>query len=129
MIICKLRPRILGSRRRNWKIREKHFLNPNPEILLYSSYSFWPELSTSGSDWDLASRLPWKNCEKYKKYFFKNYNLNVKEFRDSDLKNAFPGIFNFTVGILIFEDDFWWWLETKDSESFDLTWVEWSRVS
>ena len=31
----------------------------------------------------------------------KNYNLNVTEVRDSDFKNAFPGIFNFTVGILI----------------------------
>ena len=31
----------------------------------------------------------------------KNYNLNVTEIRDSDLKNAFPGIFNFTVGILV----------------------------
>ena len=27
-------------------------------------------------------------------------NLNVTEVRDSDLKKAFPGIFNFTVGIL-----------------------------
>ena len=31
----------------------------------------------------------------------KNYNLNVTEVRDSDFKNAFPGIFNFTVGILV----------------------------
>ena len=30
----------------------------------------------------------------------KNYNLNVTEVRDSDFQNAFPGIFNFTVGIL-----------------------------
>ena len=30
----------------------------------------------------------------------KNYNLNVTEILDSDFKNAFPGIFNFTVGIL-----------------------------
>ena len=28
------------------------------------------------------------------------YNLNVTEILDSDFKNAFPGIFNFTVGIL-----------------------------
>ena len=44
-----------------------------------------------------------KKCEKYKKCFqlqVKNYNLNVTEVRDSDLKNAFPGIFNFTIGIL-----------------------------
>ena len=27
--------------------------------------------------------------------------MNVTEVRDSDFKNAFPGIFNFTVGILI----------------------------
>ena len=32
----------LGSRRWNWKFREKHFWNPNPEFLLHSSYSFWP---------------------------------------------------------------------------------------
>ena len=31
----------------------------------------------------------------------KNYNLNVTEVRDSDLKMLFPGIFNFTVGILV----------------------------
>ena len=30
----------------------------------------------------------------------KNYNLNVTEVRDPDFKNAFSGIFNFTVGIL-----------------------------
>ena len=34
----------------------------------------------------------------------KNYNLNVTEVLDSDFKNAFPGIFNFTVGILILKD-------------------------
>ena len=46
----------------------------------------------------------------------KNYNLNVTELRDSDFKNAFPGIFNLTVGILIlFDENFenfkklnWW---------------------
>ena len=31
----------------------------------------------------------------------KNYNLNVTEVWGSDFKNAFPGIFNFTVGILV----------------------------
>ena len=31
----------------------------------------------------------------------KNYHLNVTEVRDSDFKNAFSGIFNFTVGILV----------------------------
>ena len=31
----------------------------------------------------------------------KNYNLNVTEVLDSDLKNTLPGISNFTVGILI----------------------------
>ena len=30
----------------------------------------------------------------------KNYNLNVTEVRDSDFKNDFPGIFDFTIGIL-----------------------------
>ena len=58
---------IIGSRRWNWKFREKYFWNPNPELLLHSSYSFWPWISTSGSCWDLASTLPWKKCEKYKK--------------------------------------------------------------
>ena len=48
------------SRRWNWKFREKHFWNPNPELLLHSSYSFLPQLSASGSGWDLASPLPWK---------------------------------------------------------------------
>ena len=31
----------IGSRRWNWKFR-KFFLNPDTELLLYSSYSFWP---------------------------------------------------------------------------------------
>ena len=31
----------------------------------------------------------------------KNYNLNVTEVRDSDFKNAFPGIINFIIGILV----------------------------
>ena len=30
----------------------------------------------------------------------KNYNLNITEVPDPDFKNTFPGIFNFTVGIL-----------------------------
>ena len=30
----------------------------------------------------------------------KNYDLNVKEVRDPDFKNAFPRIFNFTAEIL-----------------------------
>ena len=54
----------LGSRRWNWKFREKACDKQNPELLLHSSYSFWPKLFTSGSGWDLASPLPWKNCEK-----------------------------------------------------------------
>ena len=29
-----------------------------------------------------------------------NYNLNVTEVRNSEFKNASPGIFNFTAGIL-----------------------------
>ena len=32
----------IGSRRWNWKFREKHFWNPNPELLLHSSYSLRP---------------------------------------------------------------------------------------
>ena len=81
----------LGSRRWNWKFREKHFWIPNPEFLLHSSYSFWLWLSTSDSGWDLASTLPWKNVKN-----------SVTEVLDSDFKNAFLGIFNFTVGILTF---------------------------
>ena len=48
----------IGSRRWNWKFREKHFWNPNPELLLHSSYSFWSYLSTSSSGWDSACPLP-----------------------------------------------------------------------
>ena len=36
-------------------------------------------------------------------YIFDN-NLNVTEVLDSDFKNAFPGIFNFNVGILIISE-------------------------
>ena len=49
----------IGSRRWNWKFREKQ----DTEILLHSSLSFWPLLSTSGSGWDLASPQPWKNVK------------------------------------------------------------------
>ena len=42
----------------------------------------------------IAAQL-WLNSTKVK-----NYNLNITEVRDSDFKNAFRGIFNFTVGIL-----------------------------
>ena len=31
----------------------------------------------------------------------KDFNLNETEVQDSDIKNAFPGIFNFAVGILV----------------------------
>ena len=60
---------LLGCLRWNWKPREKNFLNQNPEVLLRSSYSFWPWLSNSGSGWDLASTQPWKKCEKLFLYF------------------------------------------------------------
>ena len=33
----------LGSRRWSWKFQKKHFLNPKPELLLQSSYRFWPK--------------------------------------------------------------------------------------
>ena len=83
------------------KIPGKLLLNPNPELLLHSSYSFWPWLSISGSGWDLASLLPWKKCEKYKK--------------------SFPGIFNFTVGILIREHI--WWSIQNIWNRVDFRWV------
>ena len=54
----------LGSRRWNWKLRDKAWENQDPELLLHSSYSFWPWLSTSGSGRDWASTQPWKKCEK-----------------------------------------------------------------
>ena len=43
-----------------------------------------------------------KNIKSVCQIFFlvKNFNLNVTEVQDSDFKNAFHGIFNFTVGIL-----------------------------
>ena len=47
-----------------------------------------------------SRRWNWKFREKHNLNKVKNYNLNVTEVRDSDFKNAFPGIFNFTVGIL-----------------------------
>ena len=53
----------LGSWRWSWKFRKKHFKNPNPEFLLHSNNSFWSQLSTSGSGWDLA-RKSHEKCEK-----------------------------------------------------------------
>ena len=50
-----------------------------------------------------AVRYHEKNVKNIKRVFHKNYNLNVTEVRDSDFKNAFPGIFNFIVGILMVE--------------------------
>ena len=37
---------------------------------------------------------------RYHEKIEKHYNLNVTEVPDLDFKNAFPGIVNFTVGIL-----------------------------
>ena len=43
-----------------------------------------------------------------------NYNLNITEIRDSNFKNAFPGIFNFTVGILLItRSPPWIWVARK----------------
>ena len=39
------------------------------EILLHSSYSFGPWLSTSDMGWDLASTQPWKNVKNRKDVF------------------------------------------------------------
>ena len=50
LLILSIRQSGLGSRRWNWKFQEKHFWNPNPELLFHSNHSFWP-------------------CEKYKKRF------------------------------------------------------------
>ena len=46
-------------------------------------------------------RIPTVKLKIPGKAWVKNYNLNVREVRDSDFKNAFHGIFNFTVGILV----------------------------
>ena len=79
----KYQPEITGreypvrSRRWNWKFRKRHFWNPNPEFLLHSSYSFWPWLSSNSSGWDLASSLPWKNCEKHLLYFSQFFHISV----------------------------------------------------
>ena len=67
-------PPTLGSWRWNWKFREKYFWNPDDELLLHSSYSFWPY------QWQrlgLSKSASMKKCE----------------------KRLFPGIFNFTVRI------------------------------
>ena len=49
----------------------------------------------------------------------KNYNLNVTEVRDSDFKNAFPRIFDFTVGILTVTSRVVRSLKITASELFD----------
>ena len=46
----------------------------------------------------VADLLSPNRCHWYTKV--KNYNLNVTEVLDSTLIKSFPGIFNFTVGIL-----------------------------
>ena len=66
----------LGSRRWNWKFREKQ----DTEHLLHSSYSIWPWLSTSGSGWDLASPQPRKNVKNVFSIFHiftRNFNFTV----------------------------------------------------
>ena len=47
-------------------------------------------------------RKKYKTVRHLKKYppKIKNYNLNVKEVRYSFFEKRFPGIFNFTVGII-----------------------------
>ena len=77
------KPSGIGSRRWNWKFRERYFLNPKPELLLHSSYIFWPYhllyflilfivadlLSPNSCHWEIAK--------------VENYNLNVTEFSTS----------------------------------------------
>ena len=116
--------KVKGSSARNptvkLKIPGKAFLKSESRTSVtfktwISSYSFWPKLSNNGSGWDLSKSATmkklWKTSFDIFWYFsnryqcwidkVKNYNLNVTEIRDSDFKNAFPGIFNFIVGILV----------------------------
>ena len=85
----------LGSRRWNWKFREKHFWNPNPELLLHSSYSFWPRLSTSGSGWESASTLPWKKCVKYIKSNLQSYSYHPRPVSNYESKKLWETNFDF----------------------------------
>ena len=62
-------------------------------------------LSTIGSGWDFASPQPWKSVINIFSIFHIFHgcglaNLNVTEVRYPAFPMPFPGIFNFTVGIL-----------------------------
>ena len=72
-----------------------NFFKSNPELLLHSN-----AFSIFHNFFMIADLLNFNHCNWYIAKV-KNYNLNVTEVRDSDFKNAFPGIFNFTVGILV----------------------------
>ena len=104
----------IGSRRWNWKFREKHFWNPNPELMLHSSYSFWKNTFYIFHNFFMVAYLLSPDRCHWWIAKVKKYNLNVTEFRDSDFKNAFPGIFNFTVGILV---QAWIWRKKSLSRS------------
>ena len=65
----------VGSRRWNWKFREKHFWNPNPELLLQFSKMLFPEfhrrdpnynLFDAGNNW-LAFSVLDKSYARYSK--------------------------------------------------------------
>ena len=73
----------LGSRPWNWKFWE----NSEKRLFYFSNFFMVAYLlSPNRYNWEIAK--------------VKNYNLYVTEVLDSTLKKSFPGIFNFTVGIL-----------------------------
>ena len=79
----------------NFEIRNQNFCY-NQVIVFDLSYLPVAAVGT------LPVRYHEKNVKNIKRLekMVKNYNLNVTEFLVSDFKIAFPGIFNFTVGIL-----------------------------
>ena len=88
----------VGSRRWNWKFQEKHGESRIPNFCCIQGIVFdlsYLSVTTIGSDWDLASPLTWKICEKYKKrfsgfgfqkYFSRNFQFYRRDpIQDKDL--------------------------------------------
>ena len=68
---------------------EKYFWNPNPELLLHSSYSFWPKAIYQWQRLGLSKYATMKNCEKYKKCLFSRPLLVVFKSRPLSLVDSF----------------------------------------
>ena len=88
------------------EIPGKAFLKSETRISVTFELQFFTLAIYQWQPFGLSKYSTMKNIKKSKFTEFtlalgQNYNLDVTEILVSDFKNAFPGFFNFTVGILL----------------------------